>query len=505
MAEIVLIFAITSTNILEEDPMKKIIISILAFMMLGFVLCGCNGEKETEPTTQPTADPTTDATTEPTTEPTDTSKPDDTDTVPAFTNVTVIRRDDQTFDVTCNAVEGASYYVTKRNAFSQNARVEAEVTGDTAGFTVTVEEDVSDLYLWMMVGTKKVSRHILIPDTAVSVMLEDDGSAKIYSNCENPNAVSGYYDAEGKSLYRSAKSRFDEEAQLVGEGLSLSSKSDVDSRYTFKTPYYFVGLTSKDGVVTYVTEVGQETSCLIQYAYASMKLDEQEMPILHVVGRVAENEVAYTYRLALRQDGGQIIYAPNTGDAENLVFDLDLSPMQAEGTWYDIYIEIEETHAIYDLRAGLCDDSSVQWEANTYSFKQYDGALKVTFAVDRLGKTEASLELIDGKPMLVVITKLAGDQTFEGVSSCMEIRYSINGVKTVLQRVENSSDKPNELKFCFDMSQMTQAGNWHDIVVVIGDTETEVTSGAVDTSQTLSHGGRTYCFKVWNDLLKITY
>lgn len=484
--------------------MKKIILSILAFMVLGFALCACNGE--TESTTQPTTDPTTGATTEPTTGPTDTTKPNDTDAAPAFTDVTVIRRDDRTFDVTCNAVEGASYYVTKRSAFSQNARVEAEVTGDAACFTVTLEEeDVSELYLWMMVGTKKVSQRILIPDTAVSVMLEDDGSAKVYCNCENPNAVSAYYDAEGKALYKSAKSRFDEDAQLVGEGLSLSSKSDVDSRYTFKTPYYFVELTSKDGIVTFVTEVGQETSCLIQYAYATMNLNEQEMPILHVIGRAAENEVAYTYRLALRQDGGQIIYAANTGDAENLVFDLDLSQMQAEGTWYDIYIEIEQTHAIYDLRAGLCDDSSVQWEANTYSFKQYDGALKVTFAVDRLGRTEASLELIDGKPMLVVVTKLAGDQTFEGVSSCMEIRYAINGVKTVLQRVENSSDKANELKFCFDMSQMTQAGNWHDIVVIIGDTETEVTSGGVDTAQTLSHGGRTYCFKVWNDLLKITY
>lgn len=471
--------------------MKKVIQLVLVFLLCGAVLCGCNGETETS-----TQDPTAGESTGTATEPSGTE-------APAFTNITVIQRDSQTFDVSCNAVEGASYYVTKQNAFSQNAQVEAQLTGDVASFTVTME-DVSELYLWMSVGTKKVNQRIVIADTTVSVMLEDDGSATVYYNCENPNAVSNYYDANGKALYRSSKARFDEEAQPVAEGLPLNSKSDVDERYTFKTPYYYAVLTSQDGIVTFVAEVGQETSCLIQYAYASMGLNEQGMPVLHVVGRAAENEVAYTYRLVLRQDGGQIIYAANTGDTMNLVFDLDLTQMTAENVWYDVYIEIEQTHAIYDLRSGLCDGSSVQWENNTYSFQEYYGALKVNLAVERLSKTEAVLQMIGGKPMLVVTTRLAEGQSVAGIDCHLEIRYE-DGGKKVLAKVENSSDNANVIKFCFDMSQMTVAGNWHDIVVVVGDGETEVTSDAANMSQTLTCDGRTYTFKAWNGLLKITY
>lgn len=427
----------------------------------------------------------------------------------AFTQVTVIRRDDTTFDITCDAVENADYYVSTQASYTEADRVEPTLSDGSAAFTVTAAAATQNLYVWVVAGEEQDCRQVVIPQTNLYVYLHDDGSVEVYYNCSNASDLSSVYAAKGKALYKSSKAVFDGDAVLAASGLQLSSESDTDKSYSFKRSYYYEALSTKDGVVTYITPAAQETSCLIQYAYASMTVSEAGVPTLHVDAKAAASEVAYSYRLVLRAKDGdtvtQTLYADNIGTSTALAFDLDMSAITAEGVWYDVYLEIAETGAVYNVSSSMNDGSSAELDHKTYEFKDYGGDLKVNYRMERLTVDGATLELIDGKPMLVVTASLLEGASAADVDAYLEIRYQVDSTKYALPKVYNSSEDPTKMQFCFDLTQMSVAGNWHDIVIVIDGVDNELTSAGVNTSQSVSYGGRTYAFKTWSGLLKVTY
>ncbi len=428
-----------------------------------------------------------------------------------FSHINVIRRSDTVFDIECDTIEGAIYYVTTGSEPVESDKVDAIISDRTTSFSANItlpDEYSQSLYIWREYKGVTVSERVYIPDTSLYVYLNDDGTADIFYNCVNVTTISSYYAATGKSLYKSSKATFDTSANIVSAELSLASKSDLDSSFTFKQPYYYVSFTSRNGKTTYITEAAEETTKLVQFAYASLTSVDNK-PILHVDGRAYANEIEYNYRLAVRQENGQILYAANSGSSTELSFDLDLSKLSAEGVWYDVFIEIEETGAVYDLSAALSNGATVEVGKSTYEFKEYYGSLKINFRTERLdvSNTSAELKLIDSKPMLIVKTALLDGATKDNVDAHLEVRYQpASGNKISFPAVYDCSTESSLMEFRFDLSQMSVAGNWHDIVIVIDgkDTDIMVTSG-IDLSQTINADGRTYCFKTWSGILKVTY
>ncbi len=429
-----------------------------------------------------------------------------------FSYISIINRGGGVFDISCDFLEGATYYVTTEENYGENDIVEIDSQNGTTSFTTTVTlSDAKDrsVYIWRCYKDKEVYERVYIPDTDLYVYLNDNGSADIFYNYNNLTTISSYYSSKGKSLYKASKAVFDfATAEVVAIDLSLASESDSDNAFSFNKPYYYASFTSRDGRVTYISQGAQETTTLVQYAYASFAKNEDNKPILHVDARAVENEIDYTYRLVVRQENGQTLNALNTGSNTKLSFDLELSPLKAEGIWYDVFIEIVETGTVYDLDAGLSKGTALECGRTTYEFKEYYGALKINFRTERLdtSSTDAELKMVNSKPTLIVRTALLNGATKDNVDAHLEVRYQpSSGSKIVVDSVYDSSSDPSIMEFCFDLSKMTVAGNWHDIVIVIDGSDSEIMATDINTSQQLTSGGKTFCFKVWEGILKITY
>ncbi|MFA9397583.1 MAG: hypothetical protein ACERKV_04865, partial [Clostridiaceae bacterium] len=231
--------------------------------------------------------------------------------------------------------------------------------------------------------------------------------------------------------------------------------------------------------------------------------EEKEKPILTVTGDVAIAGLDNEIYLALRT-GETIIKVKNTSkSSKKLIFKYDLSNLNQKGVWYDLLIGISKYDALIDIpkTSAINFDTPLENLDREYAFKDFDSQLKITFGDKKAVKSEkASIIKREGKPILVItgITDRAAKEDL-----FLRIR---SGAQTI--DVQNSSLLKGMFVFEYDLTGLTEAGTWYDLVLGIKseDKLTDLTTASVsDMNQTVENSLAVYSFKEWDGQLKINF
>lgn len=427
-------------------------------------------------------------------------------------DVTIVQRSSSYYDFyVATDAENPQFYITASEDEDISGAESVVYAKEDDCYTFTMSS--SDLGIagtdrtrWLKVTDANGSAAIQfsVPSLELGIWLDDEGVATIEVSVSNYNSWRNLYKSSGGIVYSSSSALFDDTAVCVAENLVIGSTRYDDSRFTFARPYYFAGLQAEDGIVNFVSLPVRDTTLLISYTYASLT-EEDGIAYLNVEAKAAE-ETDYTFNLVVRDANGRSHTVPNTGDSKQQSYRFDLTNLTSEGTWYDLLIAISETGAMYDLDSSMSSGDSVVIDRTTYSLQDYEGDLKVTYLIDRFVSTEASMAMVNGKPSLIVAVQMLDDYQPTESNIWLEIRYvATSGSKLTLPIVYGEMEG-NSIVFTFDMTQMVLGAVWHDIVVVYNGVDNELPSSAcTNLSSTLTYEGRTYSFKTYSGLLKITY
>ena len=431
-----------------------------------------------------------------------------------FEHIDILQTGSDSYDFTVksDAGETAEFYVTISDKFNKDKAYKAESTyaDGKHTFNLTFDKesiltpDTSEFFLWAIDGEKQGQISLMLPAWSPKLTLKEDTDALIEFNFDGETSWSSFCDPQGINIYSSENVVFDDKATPVAEGLQITLTSYTDRNYTLKKPFYFMVLDAKNGVVRIVSNAFADTSATLESATATMVL-ENEKPVLKVSGRSAlPAELGYDFRLMIRESGGEVFYEDNQGSGQQLEYSFDLTQLTVEGVWYDVLIEVVQTGVAYDLSFSMAEDVSVEYEKTdaTYSFKDYEGMLKVTFMVNRLDILGANFEMRDEKPVMVVKAKVYGESP-DAVQ--LQVRY-FNGL--LKHKVENTGTE-TDMEFVYDLTKMSREGDWHDIVLVVTEGEKTVdynlNKAHANMDQTITYEDRKYSFKEYEGDLKVTF
>jgi hypothetical protein len=204
------------------------------------------------------------------------------------------------------------------------------------------------------------------------------------------------------------------------------------------------------------------------------------------------------------RSGGQTVDVSNTGTGSSALFEFDLSALTQEGTWYDLLVGVSSTGVLTDLKDSMADMStSLTLNSRTYEFREFNSDLKVNYSQVAPGSVSvSSASIVDaaGVPMLRVegsVTGLSSGDVFLRVRT---------GAQTV--DVANSASTTGQALFELDLSTLTQADTWYDLVVgvtstgALTDLTTVVVGGTLPADVQI--GSNVYGFREYDNRLKIT-
>ena len=230
-------------------------------------------------------------------------------------------------------------------------------------------------------------------------------------------------------------------------------------------------------------------------------VDDAGVPTLRVEGTTTGLTPSDAF-LRVRT-GAQTLDVPNAGTAGAALFELDLSTLTQVDTWYDLLVGVTSTGSLTDLKDSMADMStSLTLNSRTYEFREYFGDLKVNFVAAAPGSiTVNSAEIVDdeGVPTLRVVGTLSG---LSAGDAFLRVR---SGAQTV--NVPNTSVTPGEALFEFDLSTLTEAGTWYDLLTWVPSTDTLVDLKRDLVGDRLGVevpiGTNSYSFREWDSNLKV--
>ncbi len=231
-------------------------------------------------------------------------------------------------------------------------------------------------------------------------------------------------------------------------------------------------------------------------------VDAAGVPTLRVEGAVtglSQSDVFLRVRA-----GAQTVDVPNSAATPGqALFELDLSVLTQQDTWYDLLVGITSTNTLTDLKDSMADMStSLTLNARTYEFREFWGDLKVNVTAAAAGSvsvSSASIVDVGGVPTLRVEGSLSG---LSAGDVFLRVR---SGAQTV--DVPNAGAGSDAL-FEFDLSELTQEGTWYDLLVGVTSTGalTDLTTAvAVDPALwgDVQIGDSQYGFREWASNLKV--
>jgi len=236
------------------------------------------------------------------------------------------------------------------------------------------------------------------------------------------------------------------------------------------------------------------------------------IPTLRVTGTVSGTYNSDTF-LRIRT-GSTVINATNSSLTEGqFSADVNLTQLTQAGTWYDVLVGITSINSLTDLSDSLANmGQTITVNNHVYSFKEWGGQLKVNFddttasssssstssAKTSVTATSAILLVNNGIPTLRVTGTVSGANS----DTFLRIRTG-----TTVINVANSAITTGQFSADVNLTQLTQAGTWYDVLVGITSINslTDLSNSLANMGQTITVNNRVYSFKEWGGQLKVNF
>ncbi len=408
--------------------------------------------------------------------------------------------------------EGQVYFTRYDKLRASDTPIPVSREGNT--YTFQAQVPTGEYFVWVKTPSATAMMSVSIPKMSPYVTVADAAGgggryAQVFYEIDGSTSWSSFVDPEGKNIYKSSSKQFDGTAVAVAENIPILDGSSVDPGYDESSPYYYVVFKGKNGLLTFISYPLVEESRLFSEIAVSLQRLETR-PTLCVDIAVGEAAQTGAYRLVVKSPAtGEAYYGPErTAKDGRISLHLDVGPLEKSGVWYDIAIEDVAMGRLINLRSEMSDGSYLVFGDRNYSFKEWEGILKLNFDMVMNAYTVESATLTpgpDGQPILTVTGTYL--PTTDPGSLQLAIRYECGGEdKASVALVQNSSTEDGVFRFIFDASLMTASGNWHDIDILYNGTYyTLYDSVVADMAVTVQYNGKTYSFKEWSHNLKLNF
>ncbi len=432
-------------------------------------------------------------------------------------------------DIVQKGVSDYDYLITSDIAPSSSAKVyitryEKIASSDSAiayenkdgKFAFNAEVSYDNYFIHVVDGEKTAILPMTRPQMAPTVSRPSTVQTIVAYNFANGTSWSSFCDPAGKSVYRSSKTVFDSSATLVASNVAIwNADTTTDNAPDSNAPYYYVVLSAKNGIVTYVS--APITTLAKTYSGLSVFFDVVEgVPMLKAKGKyVIDGDVTLEIYSANETLGRvtTIMGTKESGKAgESFETSINLADIYAvtgsvgAGIWYDIKL-LSGTGAQYEISSVRADmQDTISCDGVDFEFKEWNSILKLNYkAYDYVVKSVTIEENADRAPVLVVkgtydknsLTdiKLHGDVQADGAQ-----------VDDIV--VPNTDSRDGYFEFRMALTEITTTGKpWCWFHIYTYKNNSSVNSGkddmprkgTLEIGQTFDYDGVRYTIKAYND------
>lgn len=302
----------------------------------------------------------------------------------------------------------AKVYITRYDRIdSDTESIEYETVDGKYRFLTDVS--YSSYFIHIVDGEKLATLPMTRPQMAPTLS-GDETSAVLTYNFVNGTSWSSFCDPTGKSVYKSSSSEFDESAELVASNVNIFGvDSTTDIKPSSDKPYYYVVLSAKNGIVTYVSA----PLLTVENAYSDIKVSMESIngtPMLKVSGKfVSDGDVALEFYSADTKLGRVIEIVGDSvvgkaGDSFEVYLDMNsvVNGSTGAGIWYDIKLATASGN-LYELSSDTADmGDSLKSKNVFFEFKEWKSILKLNYQYREYDISSVRIETVDGVPTLIV-------------------------------------------------------------------------------------------------------
>ena len=408
--------------------------------------------------------------------------------------------------------------------------VEKSKDGQKTRFSFTDTFDLGETYyIWAVYGEKQEKIGITAPSMFPVLMDRGDGEALFHFKYTYGTAWADFCDPEGKAIYASEKPVFDSDAKLIVDKIAITQEDYVIPADVFNPDmYYFAVSTVKEGLITIVSSpvifpgniVGQVngiTASITNDLYFRVDVEIAESSAL-------ANDNAELLQLLVKTDTADDVLVADCTYADGVAtMMIDYNELAWDGVWYDVCLAwngaviaevpqyfggkqvnlsntVKVDGIIYGIAGWKAEDApehsemlKMYFEKDTTRYAdEFCESYLVTFSVVPEPTINVTVNLKDGvKTPVLAIT--AGD-------------------KTKLCEVEGTLNEDGSYTYALPVkSALATPDKWYDIRFFVDNTACEflkdscITYSDFAASYIDADGGRTYYFREYNGLLKLSY
>lgn len=441
------------------------------------------------------------------------SRSNDPYTAYEITKVDIVQKGTNTFGYTvqCDIApsDNAKVYITHYDRIgTSDSPITYTANEGKYVFDATVK--YASYYIFVVDGDKTAVLPMTKPQMAPSLSSTANSNILTY-NFVPGTSWSSFCDPTGKSVYKSSNTVFDDSASLVAKNVNIAfADSTTDSHPSKEQPYYYVVLSAKNGIVTYVSA----PIMTLERAYSNIRVSLETVdnkPMLKVSGKfVIDGEIAVELYSSDTKLGKviEIVGESVTGKkGDEFTAMLDASQVvngtKGAGIWYDIKLATS-TGSLYEIASSKADMSQVINDGNImFEFQEYNSILKLNYQYRDYTVSEVNIVTDSGVPTLVVkgtyagkigVVKLHGDVQATGAQN-----------KELLW--DNLSDKAGEFEFRVDLTTLPTDGTpwtWFHIYTYTSSMtnlgkDNLIRGSLLSIGQTFTADGKLFTVKAYNN------
>lgn len=330
-----------------------------------------------------------------------------------ITDVRVTQKGARSYDIvmTCDipAGSGASVYVTHYDRITEKDKP-IEYTAVDGKYVFSANISYSSCYFYVVDGDKLAVLPFTRPQMAPSLTADKTAGQNVLTyNFVNGTSWSSFCDPTGKAVYKSSNHVFDETAQVVAKNVNIFGVDNTtDLSPDESMPYYYVVLSAKNGIVTYVSA----PLMTLEKAYKDVKVSlatEDGKPMLKVEGKfVVDGDVAVELYSADTKLGRvvEVVGDSVSGKADDeFVVSVDASQIlngtKGAGIWFDIKLA-RSVGSLYELPATAAKSQTLKYQTAEFNFKVWNNILKLNYDVNDYDIESMVIKTVSGVPTLVI-------------------------------------------------------------------------------------------------------
>lgn len=427
-----------------------------------------------------------------------------------ITHVDIYQKSTNNFDfsVNSNLLPGndSKIYITRYDYIPNDATaIPYQVENNIYKFTTEVVYDY--YYIWVKNNDARAVLPMMRPQMAPSLTVDQQNYIMTY-NFVNGTSWSSFCDPTGKSIYKNNKPVYDDSATLVAKNINISGvDSTTDPNGSAENPYYFVVLTAKNGIVTYVSA----PIVTYEYAFSDVKVNfEQNEDKIYLVinGKFAINgDVAADIYSADTKLGKvtEIIGNYVSGEAnDEFETKVDISQIVTEsgsGIWFDIKLATT-SGARYELPQSVANMSeTISVNGVTFEFKSWNNILKLNYGFYDYTVTEVKIDTTS-IPTLIVKGEIFENNSISSIK--IHTDYDLDGQKKHLLW-DNISTDPTKFEFEIKLTDLPVEGTpwcWFHIYTYSGNStipnQADLNRGAlIEIGTTYTYNGIVYTIQAY--------